>query len=93
MSLDGAIRLTGGKQNYSGVVQVYVDGLWLGVCEKQWNNNNARVVCRQLGFDTGFAIPGNVVIPLLHKIYLYSKSTCSIRPILHTSDHLHPLQG
>lgn len=62
---DGALRLTGGTKNNSGVVQVYVDGLWLAVCERYWDNVAAHVACRLLGYSGGFAIAGNTISEIL----------------------------
>ena len=37
---------------YYGLVQVCVEGVWGSVCNNNyWDNNNANVVCKQLGFS------------------------------------------
>ena len=35
-----------------GWVEVCHDEIWQGVCDSGWNDQQARVVCRQLGFST-----------------------------------------
>ena len=47
----GDIRLYGGTYYY-GAVQVCIGGVWGSVCsDSYWDNNDASVVCKQLGFS------------------------------------------
>ena len=54
--VNGAIRLVNGRRPSEGSVQICVDGVWGHVCEGHYYSmttaNNARVVCRQLGYST-----------------------------------------
>ena len=43
--------MIGGKTNNEGNVQICYNNAWGSVCDDNWNINNAKVVCRQLGFQ------------------------------------------
>ncbi|KAJ8034631.1 Neurotrypsin [Holothuria leucospilota] len=50
------VRLAEGYSTSSGRIEVMIDGRWGGVCTDKWNLTDARVVCRQLGYQTTIAI-------------------------------------
>ena len=47
---DGDVRLVGTPLSSLGVVEVCIDSDWGRVCKDSWTNNDAEVVCNQLGF-------------------------------------------
>ena len=48
---NGDVRLIGGMSANEGRVEVCKDRSWGTVCDSGWSNSDARVVCRQLGYD------------------------------------------
>ena len=47
---DGDIKLTGGNSEEEGTIQVCFSNQWGLISEYGWSQNNAQVVCRELGF-------------------------------------------
>ena len=64
---DGLIQLTNGGGDNDGRVEICTDGIWMTIDAKYWNYNNAKVVCRQLGYyDTcKYNIISSIVCDLL----------------------------
>ena len=53
----GDIRLEGSSNALIGRVEVCVNKTWGTICDDYWDNNDASVVCRQLGFSgEGFVL-------------------------------------
>ena len=49
---NGEVRLVDGDTEYEGIIEVCYGGVWGSVCPSSWDSNNAKVVCRQLGYIT-----------------------------------------
>ena len=52
------VRLVGGQSPHEGGVEICLNGVWGSVCAERygwqrdhWDIREARVVCRQLGYD------------------------------------------
>jgi deleted-in-malignant-brain-tumors protein 1 len=46
------VRLVGGGTSHEGLVQINVNGTWGTICDDNWDQRDALVICTQLGFQT-----------------------------------------
>ena len=48
---NGDVKLVGGNSDNEGTVEVCFDHLWGLISESGWNQKDAEVVCRELGYN------------------------------------------
>ncbi|XP_066030097.1 fibroblast growth factor receptor 4-like [Pocillopora verrucosa] len=49
------VRLKGANVEYKGRVEVFYKGKWAKICRNEWDFNDVKVICRQLGFEEALA--------------------------------------
>ena len=47
----GDLHLQGNTVQGSGRVEICINNVWGTICDNSWSSNDARVVCKQLGFS------------------------------------------
>ena len=49
----GVVRLLDSSNTNRGIVEICVNNTWGTVCDNGFDNNDARVICYQLGYSSG----------------------------------------
>ena len=57
MKIISALRLVGGSRSWEGRVEVFHNNIWGTVCDDSWDIEDARVICRQLGYPDAVSSP------------------------------------
>ena len=74
---EGDIRLEGSDNVNEGRVEVYHNGEWGTVCDDDWDNPDANVVCRQLKYSRGGAAIGSAYFGEGTGSILYDNVACT----------------
>ena len=51
--LDAEIRIVGGANEQEGIIEIMYQGVWGTICADGWDDIDATVVCRELGYSHG----------------------------------------
>lgn len=70
---DGEIHLVNGTSGNEGRLEICLNRSWGTICDDGWTNNDAEVVCRQLGYST----TGSVVRNFILFIFMYCRCCIS----------------
>ena len=65
--MEGMVRLVGVIQQ-EGRVEVCSNGVWGGICDQNWDQTDAHVVCQQMGYAE-LGISSDLFIVLLDNEY------------------------
>ena len=76
---NGDVRLVGGSGSHEGRVEVCINEAWGSICSNGWDDKDADIVCKQLGF-----LPIGQYIPLLctYCITVHSNNNYTVLQVL-----------
>ena len=62
---EGSVKLVFGDKSYRGLVSLYFNSTWGGLCRPEFQEFDGRVLCHQLGFEgylsTNYNLKSNLV--------------------------------
>lgn len=88
--MNGSIRLEGPLSSSGiGRVEIFYGGKWGTICDDYWDFNDARVVCRQLGYKYALAAPYGPLVPDgTGQIWLDDVACAGNEPTLNKCSHM-----
>ncbi|XP_047659681.1 deleted in malignant brain tumors 1 protein-like [Tachysurus fulvidraco] len=86
------LRLSGGKGHCSGRLELYYNATWGTVCSDQWDINDAKVVCRQLGCGQAMRADRTTMVGAGRGVIWLNRVNCRGNEI-HLMDCLHSLKN
>lgn len=85
--------LRGGNSQHDGRVEICRNNDWGTICGEKWDERDAAVVCRQLGFSPqGTSVWDYNRKSLLHCIYILGRVNCLSEVYIHAKRWTRPKQ-
>ncbi len=86
---ENGVQLTGGTTRYEGDLEICLDGKLGTVCDDNWNDAGAGVVCRQLGYAGGEATSTSTFGLIGGTFYNIRRTACTgAEAALHLCPHV-----
>ncbi|XP_019849174.1 PREDICTED: deleted in malignant brain tumors 1 protein-like isoform X2 [Amphimedon queenslandica] len=73
----GQLRLTSGNYTNEGLIEVYCNGAWGTVCDNTFSATAARIVCRQLGYNSYYRYNTLPIVGDTPQSIWYNSLSCS----------------
>ena len=55
------VRLVNGKSAREGIVEVFYNNTWGTVCDDHFDEEEIKVICRMLGYESGYVISNSLL--------------------------------
>ena len=75
--MDGAIYLVGGRNTKEGRIEYCYNGTWYSVCADNWGDDEAEVVCLNMGYSTQLG-KGHLCLLCLNTSVIICFSFCCV---------------
>ena len=72
---EGEVQLVGPSSAFAGRVELCIGFMWTTVCDDFWDNRDASVLCRQLGYSPY----GMLLVNIAHRSIESSRYRVSVR--------------
>ena len=85
--INGDLRLMGGSTESEGRVEICYNNHWGTVCNDEWDDTDAKVACKQLGYPTIGKLENAEHNTCIHKGFPYYYYACVYNMCQRDSTH------